>query len=92
MSIMISYRHKLRSEDVSPVIKYRKFGWPNSQNNVLLNNTTHHRWSNIESTFLSLRRKYGKIFRAKNWFGEFIELVPQCAVRNVELALIVPRR
>ena len=80
-------RHKLRSEGVKPVIKYREFGWHGVANNILLDDTTYHQRSNIESTFFALRRKYGEIVRAKTWFGQFRELVLKCAVRNVELAL-----
>jgi IS5 family transposase len=80
-------RHKLRSEGVKPVIKYREFGWHGIANNVLLDDTTYHQRSNIEATFFALRRKYGEIVRARTWFGQFRELVLKCAVRNVELAL-----
>jgi len=80
-------RHRLRSEGVKPVIKYREFGWHGVANNVLLDDTTYHQRSNIESTFFALRRKYGEIVRARTWFGQFRELVLKCAVRNVELAL-----
>jgi IS5 family transposase len=80
-------RHKLRSEGVKPVIKYREFGWHGVANNVLLDDSTYHQRSNIESTFFALRRKYGEIIRARTWFGQFRELVLKCAVRNVELAL-----
>lgn len=80
-------RHKLRSESVKPVIKYREFGWHGIANNILLDDTTYHQRSNIESTFFALRRKYGEIVRAKTWFGQFRELVLKCAIRNVELAL-----
>ena len=80
-------RHKLRSEDVTPVIKHREFGWHGVANNVLLDDTTYHQRSTIESTFFALRRKYGAIVRARTWFGQFRELVLNCAVRNVELAL-----
>jgi IS5 family transposase len=80
-------RHKLRSEGVKPVIKARKFGWHGVANNVLMDDTTYHKRSNIETTFFALRRKYGEIVRARTWFGQFRELVLKCAVRNVELAL-----
>jgi IS5 family transposase len=80
-------RHKLRSEGVKPVIKYREFGWHGVANNVLLDDTTYHQRSNIESTFFALRRKYGEIVRARTWFGQFRELVLKCAVRNIELAV-----
>ena len=80
-------RHKLRTEDVKPLIKYREFGWTGVANNVLLDDTTYHQRSNIESTFFALRRKYGEIVCARTWFGQFRELVLKCAVRNVELAL-----
>jgi len=80
-------RHKLRSEGVKPVIKYREFGWHGVANNVLLDDTTYHQRSNIEATFFALRRKYGEIVRARTWFRQFRELVLKCAVRNVELAL-----
>jgi len=68
-------RHKLRSEGVKPVTKHREFGWNGVANNVLLDDTTYHQRSNIESTFSVLRRKYGKIVRARTWFGQFHELV-----------------
>jgi len=35
-------RHKLRSEGVKPVIKYREFGWHSVANNVLIDDTTYH--------------------------------------------------
>ena len=69
------------------MIKYREFGWHGVANNVLLDDTTYHRRSNIESTFFALRRKYGEIVRARTWFGQFREHVLKCAVRNVERAL-----
>jgi len=80
-------RHKLRSEGVKPAIKYREFGWHGVANNVLLDDTTYHQRSNIESAFFALRRKYGEIVRARSWYVQFRELVLKCAVRNVELAL-----
>ena len=83
-------RHKLRSEGVKPVIKYREFGWHGVANNVLLNDTMYHQRSNVEAMFFALRRKYGEIVRARTWFGQFRELVLKCAVRNVELALSAP--
>jgi len=45
------FRQKLRAEGVKPVIKHRKFGWTGVVNNVLLDDTTYHHRSNIESTF-----------------------------------------
>lgn len=75
-------RHKLRSEGVRPVIKYREFGWHGVANNVLLDDTTYHQRSNIESTFFALRRKYGEIVRARTWFGQFRELVLKCALET----------
>jgi len=81
------FRQKLRAEGVKPVIKHREFGWTGVANNVLLDDTTYHQRSNIESTFFALRRKYGEIVRARTWFGQFRELVLKCAIRNVELAL-----
>ena len=81
------FRQKLRAEGVKPVIKHREFGWHGIANNVLMNDTTYHQRSNVESTFFALRRKYGEIVRARTWFGQFRELVLKCAVRNVELAL-----
>ena len=80
-------RHKLRSEGVKPVIKYREFGWHGVANNVLLDDTIYHQRSNIEATFFALRRKYGEIVRARSWYVQIRELVLKCAVRNVELAL-----
>jgi IS5 family transposase len=80
-------RQKLRSGGVKPVIKHREFGWRGVANNVLLDDTTYHQRSNIESAFFALRRKYGEIVRARTWFGQVRELVLTCAVRNVELAL-----
>jgi len=35
--------HKLRSEEVNPVIKHRECGWHGAANNVLLDDTTSHR-------------------------------------------------
>jgi len=46
------------------VIKYREFGWNGVANNVLLDDTTYLKRSNIEATFFTLRRKYGEIVRA----------------------------
>ncbi|MFT4957790.1 MAG: hypothetical protein ACI9EZ_001108, partial [Halobacteriales archaeon] len=56
-------------------------------NNVLIDDTTYHQRSNVESTFFALRRKYGEIVRTRTWFGQFRGLVLKRAVRNVELAL-----
>ena len=80
-------RQKLRAEGVKPVIKHREFGWHGVANNALLDDTTYHKRSNVESAFFALRRKYGEIVRARTWYGQFRELVLKCAVRNVELAL-----
>ena len=80
-------RQKLRAEGVNPVIKHREFGWHGVANNILLDETTYHQRSTVESTFFALRRKYGEIVRARTWFGQFRELVLNCAVRNVELSL-----
>jgi len=46
------FRQKLRAEGVKPVIKHSEFGWTGVANNVLLDETTYHQRSNIESTFL----------------------------------------
>lgn len=81
------FRHKLRAEGVTPVIKHREFGWTGVANNVLLDDETYHQRSTVESTFFALRRKYGEIVRARTWFGQFRELVLKCAIRNIELAL-----
>ena len=81
------FRQKLHAEGIKPVIKHREFGWHGIGNNLLLDDTTYHQRSNVESTFFALRRKYGEIVRARTWFGQFRELVLKCAVRNVELAL-----
>ena len=80
-------RHRLRAEGVTPVIKYREFGWEGVANNALIDEDTYHQRSNVESTFFALRRKYGEIVRSRTWYGQFRELVLKCAVRNVELAL-----
>jgi IS5 family transposase len=40
------------SEGVKPVIKYSEFGWNGVANNILLNDTTYHKRSNVESSFL----------------------------------------
>jgi hypothetical protein len=69
------------------VIKHCEFGWDSVANNGLLDETTSHQRSNIESTFLALPRKYGEIVRARTWVGQFRELVLNCAVKNVERAL-----
>ena len=79
-------RWRLQSEGIKTVIKYCESGWHGIANNVLLDETTYHQRSNIESTFFALRRKYGELVRARTWFGQFRELVLKCAVRNVELA------
>jgi hypothetical protein len=68
---------------VKPVIKHREFGWTGIANNALLDDTTYHQRSNIESTFVALRRRYGEMIRARTWYGQFRELVLTCAVRNV---------
>jgi len=69
------------------VIKYREFGWNGVTNNILLDDTTYHKRSNVETTFFAPRRKYGEIVHARTWYGQFRELVLKCAVRNVEIAL-----
>jgi len=63
------YRHKLRSAGVKPVIKHCEFGWHGVAKDVMLDDTTYHQRSNIEPTFLAIRRKYGEIVRARTWFG-----------------------
>jgi len=78
-------RQKIRAEGVKPVIKHREFGWNGVAGNVLIDDTTYHQRSNVESTFFALRRKYGEIVRSRTWFGQFRELVLKCAVRNIEL-------
>ena len=40
-------RHKLRSEGVKPMIKYREFGWHGVANNALMDEMTYHQRSNI---------------------------------------------
>jgi len=59
------FRQKHRAEGIIPVIKHREFGWTGAENNVLIDDTTYHHRSNIESTFFALRRKYGEIVRAR---------------------------
>jgi IS5 family transposase len=81
------FRQKLRAEGVKPVIKHREFGWTGVAHNALLDDTTYHQRSNIESTFFALRRRYGEVIRARTWYGQFRELVLTCAVRNIELRL-----
>ena len=80
-------RQKLRAEGVEPVIKHREFGWDGVANNVLLDDTTYHQRSNVESTFFALRQRFGDTLRARTWFGQFREVVLKAAVRNIELAL-----
>jgi len=77
----------LRSEGFKPVIKHRECGWHGIANNFLQDDTIYHQRSNAESTFFTLRRKYGEIVRARTWFGQFRELVLKCAVRNIELSV-----
>jgi IS5 family transposase len=79
--------HKLRSEGIKPVIKYPEFGLHGVANYALMDDTTYHQRSTIESTFFALRRRYGEVIRARTWYGQFRELVLTCAVRNVELSL-----
>ncbi|SNR57785.1 Transposase and inactivated derivatives, IS5 family [Halorubrum vacuolatum] len=80
-------RQKFLSEGVRPVIKHREFGWNSVAGNILIDDTTYHQRSNVESTFFALWRKYGETVRSRTWFGRFRELVLKCAVRNIELAL-----
>jgi len=69
------------------VIKHHECGWHGVANYVLLDDTTYHQGSNIETTFFALRRKYGGTVRARTWVGQFRELVVTWAVKNVERAL-----
>jgi len=80
-------RNKLRAEGVEPLIRAREFGWEGVAENVLMDDTTYHQRSNVESVFFSLRQRFGGRLRARTWFGQFREPVLKCAVRNVELAV-----
>ena len=80
-------KNKLRAEGVNPLIRRREFGWDGVAENALMDDTTYHQRSNVESTFFALRQRYGGTLRARTWFGQFRELVLKCAVRNVELAV-----
>ena len=80
-------RNKLRAEGVKPLIRAREFGWEGVAENLLMDDTTYHQRSNVESVFFALRQRFGGTLRARTWFGQFRELVLKCAVRNVELAL-----
>jgi IS5 family transposase len=80
-------RYKLRAEGVKPLIKRIEYNWKRIAENALIDDTTYHQRSNIESTFFALRRKYGETVQAKTWYGQWRELVLTCAVRNVELSL-----
>ena len=80
-------RQKLRSEGVNPLIRRREFGWDGVAENALMDDTTYHQRSNIESTFFALRKRFGGTLRASTWFGQFRELVLKCAVRNAELSI-----
>ena len=55
-------RHKLRSEGVKPVIKYREFGWHGVTNDTLIDDRTYHQRSNIESTFLRFAENTARSF------------------------------
>lgn len=74
------------------MINRREFGWHGVANNVLLDDATHYQRSNVESTFIALRRKLTEIVRAQTWLGQFRELDFECVIRNVEPALDVSNR
>ena len=78
---------RLRAEDVKPVIKHREFPWHGIATNLLQDATISHQRSNAESTVFALRRNHGEFVRARTWFGQVRELVLNCAVRNIELAI-----
>lgn len=80
-------RYRLEAEGVKPMIKHREFDWKGTAENVLLDDTTYHQRSNVESAFFALRQRYGDTLWSRTWFGQFRELVLKCAVRNIELAI-----
>lgn len=80
-------RHKLHAEGVETTIKCREFDPLDVAHNTLLDDTTYHQRSNVESAFFTLRQRFGQQLRARIWFGQFREVVLKEAVRNVILSL-----
>lgn len=85
-------RQRLRAKGVKPVLKHREFGWHGIAKNLLQDDTTYHQRSNGESIPFRLRRKYREIVRERTWFGQFRELVLECALRNIGLNISHSRR
>jgi IS5 family transposase len=82
-------RHKLRGNDVRPVIKHREFYGLDIAHNARHDDDTYHRRSVVESIFYALKHRFGDTLRARTWFGQFRELVLKAAVRNIEQAVSV---
>jgi IS5 family transposase len=56
-------RNKLRAEGVKPLIRAREFGWEGIAENALIDDTTYHQRSNVESVFFTLRQRFGGTLR-----------------------------
>lgn len=57
--------HKLRAEGVKTAIRHREFGLKGIAGNVLIDDTTYHLRSNVESAFFALRQRFGGTIRAR---------------------------
>jgi IS5 family transposase len=80
-------RYRLHVEGVETEIKHREFDPMSATKNTILDDTTYHQRSNVESVFFALRQRFGQQLRARTWFGQFREVVLKAAVRNVILPL-----
>lgn len=80
-------RHRLREEDVRPVIKHGELYSLDAAYNAQIEDATYHRRSIVEALFFALRKRFGSTLRARTWFGQFREIVLKLAVRNIERAV-----
>ncbi len=83
----MSFREKLRSEGVRPLIKHRVFAPYDHAHNARIEDDLYNQRSVCETVNSVIKRSYGSAVRACAWYRQFREITLAAAVYNVERAL-----
>jgi IS5 family transposase len=82
----MSFREKLRSKGVRPLIKYRVFTPYDHAHNARIEDDLYNQRSVCEIVNLVIKRSYGAV-RARVWYRQFREITLAAAVSKVKRAL-----
>lgn len=77
-------RRFLAAHGVEPVIKHREFTPLDRAQNQLHDEAIYHQRTASETGFRVLKQRFGDRLWARNWYGQFRELVTRCAIKNIE--------